>query len=276
MAVTSSPSPTPTATCCSSHSELERSSSDEGILELRLNSRDGRNGLSAGMATELARSLRGLSPEVRCVILCGSDSTFCTGASHSLLREIREGRVSPEELEITRAVLEARVPVIAAAAGHAVGGGLVLVAACDLIVLARESRYGANFIDFGLTPGLGATSLLAHAFSPGIANELLLTGGTRRGTWFEQRCSLNAVVEREQVTAHARRLARAIADKPARAVSLLKQTLSATKLADFETSRQTESAMQRAVLDDIECRDELERAIATEAPSAIVEQRARR
>ena len=64
------------------------------------------------------------------------------------------------------AVLDLPILVVAAMAGHAIGGGLALGLCADIILLSRESRYGASFMNMGFTPGMGITKLLEHVMSP--------------------------------------------------------------------------------------------------------------
>ena len=47
--------------------------------------------------------------------------------------------------------------------------------------LARESRYGCNFMDLGFTPGMGTTRLLQAAVGPYVAAEMMLGAKYFRG-----------------------------------------------------------------------------------------------
>ena len=135
------------------------------------------------------------------------------------------------------------VPVIAAMAGHAVGGGLALGICADITVVARESRYGATFMQYGFTPGMGSTALLEHVMGPALAHEMLLTGQTFRGSHFETRRAFNYVLPRSEVMAKAAALGETLADKPRVALVTLKMSLSARKREMFERARSVESLM---------------------------------
>jgi polyketide biosynthesis enoyl-CoA hydratase PksI len=135
------------------------------------------------------------------------------------------------------------VPVIAAMEGHAVGGGLALGLCADIILIARESSYGCNFMNLGFTPGLGTTRLLEHVLSPAIAHEMLYTGQVFRGTHFEGRSGFNYILPRAQVRPQAMDLAARIAEKPRPAIEALKRVLSLGKRQAFEEARTAEAMM---------------------------------
>ncbi len=181
--------------------------------------------------------------EVRCVLLSGGPEVFCSGASEDLIRSLRDGSLQPTELLLPRDVLDVPVPVVGAAEGHAVGGGLALLACCDIAFIARESRYGATFVDLGFTPGMGCTALLEHFLPPALAWELLLTG--QRLTGAELAPHWPHVLPRAEVLPRAQELCWSLADKPRSVVGLLKQTLSGSRRAAFEGARTTEALMHR-------------------------------
>ena len=60
-------------------------------------------------------------------------------------------------LSILPLLLDCKIPTIAAMQGHALGGGLAFGCYADLIILAEECFYSANFMNHGFTPGMGAT-----------------------------------------------------------------------------------------------------------------------
>jgi polyketide biosynthesis enoyl-CoA hydratase PksI len=160
-----------------------------------------------------------------------------------MLRALCQGGVVPTDIVLAKAVLDVPVPVIAAMEGHGVGGGLALGLAADIVMIARESRYGATFMNMGFTPGMGMTRLLQHVVSPAIAAELLFSGELKKGSWFEGRSGFNAILPREEVRPRALDLAARIADKPRPSLELLKRTLSIGRRQAFEETHTLESLM---------------------------------
>lgn len=118
--------------------------------------------------------------DVRVLVLTGAgDRAFCSGMDLKAFRDLPPGAVSggggggfgPDA--ITEHVYPK--PVIAAVNGAAVGGGLGLALACDLLVAAEHATFGLPEVQRGLV-GTGAGARTVLRLPPAIAMELLLTG----------------------------------------------------------------------------------------------------
>lgn len=218
---------------------------ERGIATITMGDASGRNALSEPFVRELSDALAALAAcaEARVAVLLGLPDVFSSGASREMLQAILDGKLAPADLVLPRAVLDLPVPVIAAMEGHAVGGGLALGLCADIILIARESSYGCNFMSLGFTPGMGTTRLLEHVLSPAIAHEMMYTGQFFRGAHFEGRSGFNYILPRAGVRPRAMDLAARIAEKPRTAVETLKRVLSADKRQAFEASRTTEAMM---------------------------------
>jgi polyketide biosynthesis enoyl-CoA hydratase PksI len=226
---------------------------EAGVLHIRLADTDGRNALSEQVVTALMAAVEGIGrhPEVRTCLLTGLPDVFCSGASRETLAGVSEGEIALAEAELAAALLACPVPVVVAAEGHAVGGGLVLLAAADVVVLAREARYGAVFMELGLTPGMGCTSLLPELMGPFLAREMMYTGGTYRGAELERLgARVHRVVPARQVEETARSVAGRIAEKTSASLRLLKRTMAAPRLAALTEARRLEDAMHDTLFAD--------------------------
>jgi enoyl-CoA hydratase/carnithine racemase/AcrR family transcriptional regulator len=151
------------------------------VTEVLLDRPEAMNALSSAMALELTATCRevGGRPDVRAVVVSSShERAFCVGAD---LKE--RARMSDAELIAQRplirgafdAVRQIDVPVIAAVAGYALGGGLELALSCDLIVADETAQLGLPETAVGLVPGGGGTQLLTRRAGPGVAADLILT-----------------------------------------------------------------------------------------------------
>ena len=229
-----------------------------GVARLTMCHEESRNALGEAMVRALEAALEAAEawPALKVVVLLGLPDMFSSGADPSLLARLVDGSLSPTEILLPRRIFAAPVPVIAAMEGHAIGGGLALGVSADVVVAARESRYGVTFTDLGFTPGMGTTRLLEHVMTPALAHELLYTGELRRGTALEGR-AFNAVLPRREVRAHALAVAARIAEKPRPTLELLHQTLTLPRRQGFEASLTTESMMHRLSFREPEVRARL-------------------
>ena len=116
-------------------------------------------------------------PEVRCIVIAGSDEVFAAGADIGALaeREFHEALFHPAAA-FWRRLAECRTPMVAAVSGWALGGGCELALICDLIVASETAEFGQPEITLGIIPGGGGTQRLARAIGKQRAMELVLTG----------------------------------------------------------------------------------------------------
>jgi len=223
-----------------------RVTSDGPVLRVVLADAASSNALGEAMVHELIQAFDELDrrPDVRVVLLAAEGDVFSSGAPRELLVRLARGEVRPSDILLPRLLLCCPVPVIAAMAGHATGGGLALGLAADIVLMADESRYGFPFMDMGFTPGMGATVLCEHVLPPAVAHELMYSGELRRGREFA-RTGVNHILPQSAVLPRAVDLAERIGIKPRAAVEALKRTLSLPRRRAFELSLTTESLMHQ-------------------------------
>lgn len=219
-----------------------------GVACLRMEDREGSNTFTQALVCGLVDGLREVeqAKDGRVVVLHGYDSLFCAGGTLEELVGIADGELAFDEGDFYRLLLDFPLPVISAMQGHAMGGGLVFGLYADLAVLARESLYGANFMKYGFTPGMGATELLPRKLGPSLAAELLFSARGYHGQVLAERGLPIPVLPRAQVIPHAIALARDLADKPRAALILLKEALNASLKAALPEAVRREQAMHKA------------------------------
>ncbi len=204
---------------------------DNGIAYLNMVDVQGKNIFSHRFVEEFLAQLD-IIEEVnpRVMIIRGLDDVFCGGADKESLMELASGEIVVRDLVISERLIHTRFPVIAAMEGHAMGGGLVIGLCSDIVLAARESRYGAVFMTMGFTPGMGTTTLLQELVGPYIASEMMYTGKRFKGKELaEKGCGFNYILPKADVLAKAKDVALQIAERNPKSVGLLKYTLSARK-----------------------------------------------
>ncbi len=125
-------------------------------------------------------------------------------------------------------LFELTKPVIAAVNGTAVGAGLELALACDIVVAAETAEFFLPETDLGIMADAGGVQRLPRKIPINIAMEMLLTG--RRLTTHEgaRLGFVNHVVPAAQVMERAREIARRIAGAAPLAVRAIKETVHGT------------------------------------------------
>lgn len=117
---------------------------------------------------------------IRGVILTGSGAkAFAAGADIRALTEMDEAQVrtyAGEVHELFEWIETLAVPVIAAVNGFALGGGLELALACDMVYASENAKFGLPEVSLGIIPGFGGCVRLQRLVGPGLANEMIFTG----------------------------------------------------------------------------------------------------
>jgi enoyl-CoA hydratase/carnithine racemase len=207
---------------------LIETSVDGHVALCRLNRPDARNALSPELMEQLAAAVDGFDgdPEVRCIVIAGSDEAFAAGADIGALaeREFHEAVFHPAAA-FWRRLAECRTPLIAAVSGWALGGGCELALICDLIVASETAEFGQPEITLGIIPGGGGTQRLTRAVGKQRAMELVLTGRRFDAAEAQRMGIVNAVAGKRDWLDQALELARRVAKRPPIAARLAKQAV---------------------------------------------------
>lgn len=217
----------------------------DAIAQVQMLDEGGKNSLSHQFVSELTQHITALgkNENIKVLILSGLPSVFCAGADMDTLKQLGEGKIKPVDILLSKTLLDVPVPMIAAMEGHAVGGGLAVGLCADIAILAEESRYGCSFMNMGFTPGMGITRLMEHYMSPAIAHEMQYTGTNIKGRDLIGKTNFNHIVPQKEVLPLAFQLAEAIAEKPVKALRVLKRYLAMRRRKLFEETYGVESMM---------------------------------
>lgn len=179
-------------------------------------------------ATELDRD-----PDVGAIIITGSERAFAAGADiREMATQSYMDMYAADWFAGWGAITRVRTPLIAAVAGHALGGGCELAMMCDLILAADTAKFGQPEIKLGVIPGIGGSQRLTRAIGKAKAMDLILTGRTMGATEAEA-CGLVArVIPAAQLLEEAFDAAATIAGMSAPIAMLAKEAVNAA----FETT----------------------------------------
>ena len=163
--------------------ELQSTSQGQTLI-LTLRNPERRNAIDPVMyaAGVEALGVAESSPDIRSVVITGSDGMFCSGGN---LQRLLANRQQPPEVQAQsieglhtwiEAIRSFPKPVIAAVEGPAAGAGFSLALACDLIVAARNAVFVMAYSGVALSPDGGGSWSLSRALPRQLVTELLMTG----------------------------------------------------------------------------------------------------
>jgi len=222
---------------------------DDGIAWMKMHDEVSKNTFSKGFVENFLDTMDELETfkdSIRVMVLQGLYDVFCAGADEDTLVALTKGKVLVRDIALSERLINLEFPVIAAVEGHAMGGGLAIASCCDIVVAARESRFGAVFMSMGFTPGMGVTTLLSELVGPYIASEMMFSAKRFRISELERMgTNINHIVAKIRVLPVAKDIARQIADKNPKSVRLLKHALSAKKKKLLIEARMQEDLMHR-------------------------------
>lgn len=157
-----------------------RISRDGDVLRVTLARPETRNAFDAALIAELAEAFVDVG-KARAVVLAGDGPSFCAGADVEWLRAAAELDYEENlaDANALRRLLEAvdgcRAPVVALAHGHALGGGVGLVACADVALAHPQTVFAFSEVKLGIVPAAISPFALAK-IGPGAARRYFVTG----------------------------------------------------------------------------------------------------
>lgn len=128
-----------------------------GVVTITLNKPERRNAIGPQMVNELLWALRDAneSEDARSIVLTGAGKAFCAGGDFAQMTAGADADALPvlgDYPDLLLAMVRSAKPIVARVNGHAMGGGLGLVAASTFAVASTEAQLGTPEIDVGLFP----------------------------------------------------------------------------------------------------------------------------
>lgn len=143
---------------------------DRGVATLTLNRADKHNAMSAEMIAELtdAAALINQDQAIRVVVLTGAGKSFCAGGDLNWMREQFDADRATRMAEAKKlammlfALNTLEKPMIGKVNGNAFGGGVGMMAVCDVVVAADHVKFGLTETKLGLIPATISPYVLAR------------------------------------------------------------------------------------------------------------------
>ena len=178
----------------------------DSVMRITLNRPEVHNAMNEQMIAELTGLFRSVDEKsaLRCVVLQGAGKSFCAGADLNYMKAIagfgfEENKRDGQKLAaLFKAVYDCPVPTLAVVQGAAFGGANGLLAACDMVVAAENTKFAFSEVKLGIAPATIAPFVIKRIGEFG-AKELMLTGKRFDGKEAEKWHLVNHAVPQEQL-----------------------------------------------------------------------------
>ncbi len=219
----------------------------DGIATLTVDRQPALNALNPPTLREMLRCVRDVRRDgsLHALILTGAgEKAFVAGAdiaAMSKMSVVEAKEIARLGQRLTSSLEDLPVPVIAAVNGFALGGGMELVMACDLVVASEKARFGQPEINLGIIPGFGGTQRLARTIGATRARLMVYGGEMIDAETARQWGLVNRVVKPEALLAEAAKLAAMLAAKPRVALAQAKMAIGHGLDLDLENGLRLEA-----------------------------------
>jgi enoyl-CoA hydratase len=208
------------------------------------------NALNLQLMQEVVSAARSMDkdPDTGAILLTGSDRVFAAGADiKEMSFRTYQDMYLDDWLQGWDGLAAVRTPVIAAVAGHALGGGCELAMICDFIIAADTAKFGQPEIKLGVIPGMGGSQRLTRAVGKAKAMEMILTGRTIDAAEAERIGLVARVVPHNRLFDDALETAKTISEKSAPIAMLAKEAVNAA----FQTPLDTGILFERRIFHSV-------------------------
>jgi 2-(1,2-epoxy-1,2-dihydrophenyl)acetyl-CoA isomerase len=225
---------------------------DDGVLTLTLNRPEKMNSVDSVMVGELTGVLDRAAGDdaVRTLLITGAGRAFCAG------RDISDADPDEDAYDIivnTFNPLLARLyhlpkPTVSAVNGAAMGVGLGIALACDLVIAADNARFASPFARLGVALDSGGHFFLPRLIGYHRAMEMIYTGTIVRGKQAAEWGLVNRSVAGGRLLDRATDLARSIARGPVNAFIAEKAFTQKAQFADYDAVCADEALLQNSLM----------------------------
>lgn len=204
--------------------EVIRVEATDGVATVTLNRPERRNAIGPQMVNELLYAIEDAhdAAEVRSIVITGEGKAFCAGGDFAQMTGGGdEPKLPPkgEYKDLLLAMWRTTKPIIAKVNGHAMGGGLGLVAASTFAVASTEAKLGTPEVNVGLFPFM-ILAVLERVMGRRQLVEMMLTGQRMTAEEAASKGLVNRAVAPDELDDAVAEYCRAIASKSPKTLEL--------------------------------------------------------
>jgi enoyl-CoA hydratase len=219
----------------------------ERIALVRVNKPEVLNILDTVTVLEIEECFKALdrNPDVDVIVITGAgDKAFIAGGDikEMAVKNTVEGReYGLNGQRALFAIENCTKPVIAAVNGYALGGGIELAMACDIIIASERAKFGQPEVGLGVTPGFAGTQRLPRLVGRGRGKELIFGGTVIDASEAERIGLANRVVPQEDLMGEVMTLAERIVANGQLAVRSSKKLVNISMDVDLASGLEMET-----------------------------------
>ena len=226
-----------------------------GVARITLTRSEIHNAFNDVLIAELTAALEGLSADkrVRLLILRAQGRSFSAGADLNWMKAMAgfseaENREDAMRLaRLMQTLNELPLPTVALVQGSAYGGGVGLVACCDIVIAVEEAKFCLSEVKLGLIPAVISPYVIA-AIGEAAARRYFLTAEAF-SAWEAQRLGLvHEVVDRASLEQRGRQITDALLKGGPKAQAAAKDLIFRCSKSLADTSMIEETAARIAAL----------------------------
>ena len=240
------------------------------VLVITMHDPPTRNAIGEEMGLEIDKELDGLEadPDLRAVVLTGSDPSFCSGANVKRMDQSNQERGTEESIPqdltpwewldqkwqdasdnsdsstgpidgvrfLPLRIHNLQKPSIAAVNGYAMGLGMGIALSCDIRIASENARFSETFVRRGLIPADGSCWQLPRMIGLGNTFMLQYTGDIVDAEEAARLGIVSKVTPHEKLMETTMELAERIAQGPTYSIALIKRLVHKSMQTDFEES----------------------------------------
>lgn len=213
----------------------------EGVQTITLNNPARKNAIGLVMVNELLYALSDAwdDQDVRAIVLTGAGDAFCAGGDFAQMAGgtpgAEERPVRGDYADLLLAMIGSSKPIVARVNGHAMGGGLGLVAASHFAVAARTAKLGTPEINVGLFPMM-IMAVLQRLMPRRRLLEMMLFGERMEADEAQQIGLINRAVNPDELDKEVAKITETIRSKSPITVRLGLEAFAAQDDLDLETA----------------------------------------
>lgn len=189
----------------------------------------------------------GFSNDVKVIVIKGNEKCFSAGADIKSFLELSKHErlnLASTSAKLFRLIKTCHKPVISSIHGVCLGGGLELALACDMRIIANDTKVGLPEVNLGIFPGFGGVRRLSAMIGQHKALQIALTGDMIKPEDISH--LFNDIVGQDELDKITKELAFNIASKSLDSIKVIKQ------MSNLDISLESDQIEERHFVDIIE------------------------